>query len=366
MGKICYSVAGEGRGHATRVRTIVEDLRHDHQVVLFASGFAYELLLTAYEHSPSVQVHWIPGLQFCYQQRHLNYFGSIWQNLPYLRNLPSLVDSLEEQLVIEQPDLVITDFEPALPRAARRLGLPYLSIDHQHFLTTFDLSSLPLSLWFKAKAIASTIDLFVTGQRRTIVSSFFPSYVKSSLNDVSSVGVMLRPELTNAKPSNGDHLLVYLRRFAPPRLMEVLRQCHREVFIYGLGEMARDGNLRFFPIDEIQFLDHLIHSHALISNSGNQLVGEALSLKKPVLALPEEGNFEQAVNGHFLNLTGMGVNCDLTQFTRLHLDRFLERVPDLRTQIDPRAVVGNSDALSIIRGHLPAQTVPSMTLAKVA
>ena len=34
---------------------------------------------------------------------------------------------------LAKPDLVITDFEPLLPRAARLEGVPYISIDHQHF-----------------------------------------------------------------------------------------------------------------------------------------------------------------------------------------------------------------------------------------
>ena len=117
MGKIFYSVAGEGRGHAIRVRTIVEELRDEHEIVLFAPHVAFEFLNELYQDARDVQVRRIPGLQFCYKNRRVSYFKSIHQSIPYLRGLPELVNSMERMLRNEQPDLIITDFEPALPRA---------------------------------------------------------------------------------------------------------------------------------------------------------------------------------------------------------------------------------------------------------
>lgn len=366
MGRIFYSVAGEGRGHATRVRTVVEELRHEHDIVLLAPHVAYEFLNDVYQDSREVQVRQIPGLQFCYKNRRVNYCSSIWQSLPYLRGLSTLVNSMERMLIEEQPDLIITDFEPALPRAARRLGLPFISFDHQHFLTTYDLSSLSWPLWMKAQSIGVTIDLFYTGQRETIVSSFFSAPLRPGRENVTSVGVMLRRELQHVNPSDEGHLLVYLRRFAPPRLMEALRRCGREVLIYGLGELPRDGNLRYFEVSESGFLEDLINCHALISSAGNQLVGEALGLRKPVLALPEEGNFEQSVNAHFLDQTGYGQSGDPDTFTDEHLNQFLDQVPEFCERIDPQSVIGNAEALAAIRRHLPTPVPYPEAVARVA
>lgn len=367
MGKIFYSVAGEGRGHATRVRTVVEDLRRTHDVVLFAPHVAYEFLDDAYHDSGDVEVRRIPGLEFCYSHRRVSYGSSIRASIPYLRNLPKLVQSMERMLRDEQPELIITDFEPALPRAARRLGLPFVSFDHQHFLTAFDLSSLAWPLWLKAKAIAMSINLFYTGQRETIISSFFRPPLRTDCRHVTSVGVLLRSELQRVRPIDDGHLLVYLRRFAPPRLMQTLQRCGRKVLVYGLGEQRREGNISFHEVNETGFLDDLICCHALISNAGNQLVGEALSLRKPVLAIPEEGNFEQCVNAHFLEQTGYGVGRDATSFTDQHLASFLQTVPEFAARIEPEQVIGNADAVAAIRRHLPVPApVPIEIVAQVA
>ena len=367
MGKIFYSVAGEGRGHATRVQTVVDELRHDHQIVIFAPHMAFDYLDRVYQDTPEVEIRRIPGLQFSYRGRCVSYWSSIQSSLPYLRQLPSLVTTLAGCLKDERPDLVITDFEPALPRAARRRDVPFLSFDHQHFLTSFDLSSLPWHLRLKARSIAATINLFYQGQNETIVSSFFSPGVRPNCRSVTSVGVMVRRDLRFARTFNEDFLLVYLRRFAPPLLMEALQRCGRPVKIYGLGEQSRDGNLRYLAVSETGFQDDLKSCYALISNAGNQLVGEALSLRKPVLALPEEGNFEQSINAHFLTRSGYGLGHDAAKFNDTVLGRFLEHVPAIRERILPETVVGNSKAFATINRYLPTPAMaPTNTLARVA
>jgi uncharacterized protein (TIGR00661 family) len=353
MGKVFYSVAGEGRGHATRVKTVVEELRRHHEIVVYASHLAYEFLEKTYRDATEVEIRQIPGLQFSYSGRRVSYWNSVRDSFAYLRNLPALVRVLAQSLWKEQPDLIISDFEPALPRAAQRLGLPFISFDHQHFLTTFDLSSLPLQLRWRAQSIAFTVDLFYRGQAETIVSSFFSPPLRSHCSSVTSVGILLRRELQFVRPVDNRFLLVYLRRFAAPNVMQALRRCGRKVHIYGLGELPQDGNLRYFAVNETGFLDDLISCHALVSNAGNQLVGEALALRKPVLAIPEEGNFEQSINAHFLTWLGYGVGHDATTFSWRRLAEFLYDVEMFRAKIDPDVVVGNEKAFAAICRQLP-------------
>ena len=69
MATMFYSLSGEGRGHATRVRAIVEDLRKLHQTVIYAPGQAYELLSPVYQGTDVVVRH-ISGLAFHYTSCH--------------------------------------------------------------------------------------------------------------------------------------------------------------------------------------------------------------------------------------------------------------------------------------------------------
>ena len=60
MAKIFYSMAGEGRGHAVRVMTLVEHLRQQHELVLFAPGDAHEFLEKAYGAGQFESVRLVP------------------------------------------------------------------------------------------------------------------------------------------------------------------------------------------------------------------------------------------------------------------------------------------------------------------
>jgi uncharacterized protein (TIGR00661 family) len=135
MAKIFISLSGDGRGHATRMRALVEALREEHEITLFTSGQALEFLGRLYARS-TVAVRAIPGLRFCYgAQGELHYPATLLQAARYLLGLSSIVRGLEERILEERPDLAIIDFEPALARAARRRRLPFLLLNHQHFLT---------------------------------------------------------------------------------------------------------------------------------------------------------------------------------------------------------------------------------------
>jgi uncharacterized protein (TIGR00661 family) len=204
------------------------------------------------------------------------------------------------------------------------------------------------------------IPLFYRRQRRTIVSSFFNLPLKRGGGDVVRTGILLRREILSAHPVVGEHVLVYLRRFAQPAVLESLRNIGRPVRIYGLGKRPAEGNCSFHEVGEQGFLNDLTSCYAVLSNAGNQLVGEAMYLRKPLLALPEFGNFEQAVNAFFIREVGAGdwVACD--RFQQSDLDSFLQRVPEFREQICSEDVVGNEDVFDLIGSELAAvQAEPS-------
>ena len=352
MGKIFYAVSGEGRGHATRACSLIEDLERHHEIVLYAPDHAYEILAPRYRDS-AVQVRKIPGLRFYYSpDRRLNSWQTGWGNVGYVRALPRLLRRLEREIEADRPDLVLTDFEPSLPRAARRLGVPFVSLDHQHFLVTYDLSSLPFRLRCYAAFMAAVVRGYFQGQAHSIVSSFYFPPLRPGLANVTQIGVLLRREILRARPESGAHLVAYLRRRPRSQVLEALAGCGCEVRVYGLGRRLRWRNLRFRPIDVSRFAEDVASSRALVTTAGNQLVGEALYLGKPVLALPEEGNREQEINAHFLRRSGAGEAVGIHALSAGAVRRFLDDAENLRPRIDRRRLCGNSAALEVVNRHL--------------
>lgn len=353
MDTVYYAVTGEGRGHATRVNAMVESMRTNARVVVYAPDMAYDFLAPIYANT-DVRVRQIPGLSFHYNHSRRLAFGKTgWHGARYLAQLPRLLTRLRADMAREAPYLVITDFEPSLPRAARQMGIPYISLNHQHFLKTYDLSSLPTKLRLYASYMAPFVDLYHRHQQETVVSSFYFPPLKETNHKVTQIGVLLRPAILKASVTHGSHLVVYLRRFMSPAVYAALRAAGVPVRLYGLGKRPREGNIQFLEIDPHRFVEDLAGSRALISTAGNQLVGEALYLGKPVLAMPEAGNHEQAINAHFLSQSGAGTHCDLEELSVEKLRQFLDRVPLYRTAIDPTRLCGNQAALHVIQKYLP-------------
>jgi len=165
MSRILYSVSGEGRGHATRALGMIEDLRHEYRLTVYAASQAYDLIRSRYPDG-EVDVRLIPGLCFHYSGiQKLNYRKTIWHGLRYIARLRSLVRRLREDMENDLPELAIVDFEPSLPRAALQLNVPFISLDHQHFLITYDLSSLPARLKRHAVYMGKVVRSYYHGQQ---------------------------------------------------------------------------------------------------------------------------------------------------------------------------------------------------------
>jgi uncharacterized protein (TIGR00661 family) len=348
LATIFYSMAGEGRGHATRVRTLTELLRERHRVVLLAPGDAHDLLEPAYR-GTDVEVRSIPCLRFAYDARHhVSWPRSAGLTLRYLRGLGALKAELSALFRAERADLLLTDFDPGAPRAAEAIGLPYVAVDHQSFLWAGDVSWLPGRLAVHARAMGLGIRAFYRRQAHTVSSSFFRPEPRPGVSDVTFVGSMLRAGLLAARPERGAHVVAYCRRQMPANVLESLAASPAEVRVYGLGERPDDGPLRFRPISEQGFIDDLASARAVVATAGNQLLGEVLYLGKPVLALPEAGQTEQLINCHFLARMGGGEWVRPHRLDAATLRGFLERADGLAANIDRDFARGNERALAAI------------------
>jgi uncharacterized protein (TIGR00661 family) len=61
---ILYGVPGEGMGHATRSKVVIDFLLQEHNVQVVSSSSAYQFLLKSFPQN----VHEIKGLHFAYQE----------------------------------------------------------------------------------------------------------------------------------------------------------------------------------------------------------------------------------------------------------------------------------------------------------
>lgn len=328
MATIAISLCGEGRGHATRIATLIEHLERDHDVRVYSSDDGYRFLKHRFASGhPRVTVLEVPGIVFQYSGGRLDVLRSIRCGLEYqARQLGPLVDRMLADLEAFNVSLAITDFEPALPRAAARQQVPLLSIDHQHFLLAYELDALPWTLRWNAWLMGHAVWMYVSNAAETVVSAFFRPPLRPGWEHVRQVGPLLRREIVRAEPSDGGYLLSYLRRHTPFAVVETLAQCGLPVKIYGLGAREPIGPLTFQPIDDRRFAEDLAGCRAVVSAAGNQLIGEAIHLGKPLLVLPERAHGEQSMNSHFLKAMGCGDFVHLEDVTSRDVRGFLDQL----------------------------------------
>lgn len=356
MARIVFSMSGEGRGHATRARALIEALRDEHELRVLAPDQAFDLLAPAYR-GGSVRVERLPGAGFRYApDGRLSYPRTALAGARHAARLPALVERLARELREDGADLAVCDFEPVLPRAARRAGVPFASVTHQHLLSVCDLSSLPPALRRRARAMGLFVSGYYRGQAATVVSSFHCPPPRPGQERALRAGVLLRPEvrsLAAPAPVRGTHVVAYLRRELPEPVLGALQALGRPVHVYGLGARERWGRLDFRGVDARAFVEDLAGAAGLVCTAGNQVVGEALWLGVPVFAIPEPGNFEQHVNAHLLADSGAGEWAAADRLQAGRLARFLERGPELAARVDRRRLDGLPAVLGALRSLLP-------------
>ena len=113
-----------------------------------------------------------------------------------------------------------------------------------------------------------------------------------------------------AGAKRGDHLLVYQTAAGNDGLKDTLKKSGLPVRAYGmirdLKEDTVDDNITFRPFSEQGFIDDLATSRGVIAGGGFTLMGEAVFLHKPMLAVPLSGQFEQTLNARYLAREGFG------------------------------------------------------------
>lgn len=330
--RIAYGVHGYGRGHASRTLAVLPHLLARHQVLLLAGGDAYQAM------SPEYPVVRIPTLGFAYG-RSGNGKRSNWHT--FRHNLPAFLDLLcggptfqfVSEIVAEfAPDLVISDAEAWSSHVAMAQRIPRISFDHIGIMTYCrpQLAGLdPLTSWFDTACYR----LLMGRPDRVIVSSFFDAPPRDA--SVSVVGTLPRDEVRRVQPAEGEHLLLYLNRGQDQfhsAVLDVLHELDCPVRIYGTPRRGRERNLTFLPPSNIPFLEDLASCRTVISTAGNQLVGEAIFLGKPLLVFPELCA-EQRMNALAVERLGIGMRASFRDFTTATIRRFLARRDDFAANI---------------------------------
>jgi uncharacterized protein (TIGR00661 family) len=347
--RILYGVHGYGRGHATRALAVLPHLSRNHQVLILAGGDAFSAFW------PQYRVFHIPTIGFAYRQRRRGPRQRCnW--LTFRRNFPAVLDVLwrgptfdmvRERVEDFAPDVVISDAETWTHQVAAHLRVPRISFDHIGILAYCQAPIDPRDR-LAACLDAACYRMLMGQPDRVVISSFYDAPPRRP--DVRLVGTLPRQAILELVPSDGEHLLVYFNRGRDqlhPDLLRPLNDLGVPVHVYGSPRRGREGRLSFLPTSELPFLEDLASCRAVVSTAGNQLVGEALFLRKPILVIPEQC-VEQRMNARAVQRLGIGRRIALRELTVPILRDFLNRLDTYRERMAAQLRDGLQEALGIL------------------
>jgi uncharacterized protein (TIGR00661 family) len=298
MAKILYGVHGTGHGHAIRALTVA---RHypGHELRFVTHGDAAELLRREFP------VEECPNPETPVRFHRVATATAIRRNLSVWRRKAQLLRLVEEIVDRFEPDVAITDYEFFVPMVCRNRGVPCLSLDHQHIVTTcahrppfLQLPSYFVTHW-AIRSLFSQASHF-------LVTSFFRPRRHSSYPTTRIVPPLLRETVFDNEPSDGEHVLAYQGYSTFKRFFPFLRAIKRPVRVYGFNTVRTDGNLELKKHSEEGFLKDLASCRYIICGGGHTLLSEALFYGKPVMSFPIENAFEQFLNAFYVEKLGYG------------------------------------------------------------
>ena len=340
--KILYGVVGEGMGHAMRSRVILEHLvAHDHEVEIMASGRAAPFLAKRFE-----GVNKIHGLHMIYEENRVRPAKTLWSNVVTgAVGVPKNIAAYFDLITSFRPQAVISDFESWTYLYAKTHRLPILSVDNMQVINR---TKLPEEITEGHKTEFQLTKAFIKSKLPWCDEYFITTFFRPPLRKDRTrlFPPILRPEILAAKRRNGDHILVYTTGEGNEAFRDALAKTGLECRIYGMRRGITEeqivGNLRFQPFSEDKFIDDLASCKAVIAGGGFTLMGEAVYLQKPMLAVPLARQFEQVLNARYLQHEGFGRHAETLEDEKTVLD-FVAAVPACEAKLAHYTQDGNNE-----------------------
>ena len=285
--KIFYAIQATGNGHISRAMELLPWLQKFGTVDIFLSGANSTLSLNA---------------PIKYRSKGLSLFYTCDGSLDYWkivrRVAPFRVMKEVRDLPVEKYDLVINDFECITSLACAQKKVASVNFGHQ---ASFLSAKTPRP---EKPSKAGEWILQNYARATNYIGLHFESY------DDFIFSPVIKEEILQAEASNAGHVTVYLPSYCDKQLIQFLQPLkdHRfEVFSRQAKEPYNVGHINFRPVDSKDFNRSLITCHGIVCGAGFETPAEALSLKKKMIAIPIQGQYEQQCNAAALRKIGIKI-----------------------------------------------------------
>lgn len=285
--KILFAIQGTGNGHISRAREVIPHLLQYGELDLLISGTQADVSL------PYLVKYKKRGLSYTFGKKGgIDIIDSVKQFRPI--NLWKDIQSFP----VQSYDLVINDFEPVTAWACKIKHKPCIALSHQ---SAFLSSKTPRP---------SKKDGFAEGvfNHYAPCTSAYGFHFKKYDDFIYTP--VIRQEVRELEPRQLGHITVYLPAHGDDVLIKNLSQVpdiEWEVFSKHSKQAYRVNNVNIKPVLNDAFTQSLASGDGLLTAGGFESPAEAIYLRKKVLSIPMNNQYEQQCNSQAMKELGITV-----------------------------------------------------------
>lgn len=334
--RIYFSVCGEGYGHSSRDMAIAKELTGDSASVLMGGyGYVLERLKQGFD---AVEVE--KEFEMVGNKGAFDLKASIFKSKSQAFAFSKIIS--QEKKIIEDfnATCVVADGRVASVFAAFKLGIPCVIISNQTSIEQFFEES-KFYLRFIGKQVEFTLKTTMALSEVVLIPDFPPPHTVC-LNTLSkSRHVMKKQVFTGpvvsfdesagsiASDMQRPYILTLLggHSFRLPIFSAILKIADRFpdmdflIFTKFKGDDApKNVIIREFAKDISVYMKN---ASLIITQAGHSTAMEILTLGKPALIIPDEGQLEQENNS--LRMKELGV-CETLEYSTLHPESLFEKI----------------------------------------
>lgn len=344
--RFAFVIQGEGRGHLTQaiaLKGLLEKRGHEVCAVLVGKS-PVRVIPSFFKKKIGCEILQYDSPNFIRdrKQKGVRVSHTVTYNLrrigTYNRSLHQIHDYLEKN----KPDVIVNFYEVlfGLYSVLYQPNATIFCIGHQYLNGHPDFPYPPRTFWNK---FLFKLNTWLTGLRcRSYLALSFDPYSPFEDPFLSVVPPVLRADIFDLKPTQGDHFLVYLLNEG---YFEELIRWHKKNPQYKIHAFwdKKDvedpyevsENLIFHQISDTLFLELMASCRGLATTAGFESVSEAAYLGKPVLMVPTKGHFEQRCNALDAQRAGIGIYSRKFDLTRLiEFEKNYRPIPKIQDWIE--------------------------------
>ncbi len=315
--KVLFIVQGEGRGHMTQALAMEQILTSaGHQIVGVIIGTCDRRDIPDYFKAKSNAIlHKVssPNFYFDKKNRSIKLWKTIFRNALSTGRFVSELMQIDRIVNEEEPDVIINFYDILGGIYFKWYNPPVkkISIGHQY------LAKHPEFSFAKKRPIQKLLFRFTNRLTSLNSDSILALSFKDLTSNVKRLNVvppLLRKEVFDLRPENGDYILAYVvnKGYAEDLMKWHQRNKRIKIHCFWDNQKEPDGwspwnNLTFHHINDQKFLNCMSGCMGYVSTAGFESICEAMYLNKPVMMVPVEKQYEQACNALDAEKAGAGI-----------------------------------------------------------